>query len=131
MRGPAAWLIIDDPERRNPLSLGRDGGLAAALGTAAADPTCGWSSSPAQGIGPSRPVGTCPGGSSTSPSAASRRAGRLADVFRSMRRLEADIARVNGHALAGGFGLAAACDIVVAVEHARSGPPRSRSGCGR
>ena len=38
------------------------------------------------------------------------------------------IARVNGHALAGGFGLAAACDIVVAVEHAKMGTTEIRVG---
>ena len=33
------------------------------------------------------------------------------------------IARVNGHALAGGFGLAVACDITVCVDDARLGTP--------
>jgi enoyl-CoA hydratase/carnithine racemase len=33
------------------------------------------------------------------------------------------IARVNGHALAGGFGLAVACDITICVEDARLGVP--------
>lgn len=38
------------------------------------------------------------------------------------------IARVNGHALAGGFGLVCACDLVVAVESARFGTPEARVG---
>lgn len=38
------------------------------------------------------------------------------------------IARVNGHALAGGFGLLCACDMAVAVESARFGTPESRIG---
>ena len=33
------------------------------------------------------------------------------------------VARVNGHALAGGLGLAAACDIVIAVDTAQFGTP--------
>ena len=37
VRGPAAWLIIDDPDRRNPLSLPVMEELRDALGTAAAD----------------------------------------------------------------------------------------------
>ena len=38
------------------------------------------------------------------------------------------IARVNGHALAGGFGLACACDLVVAREDALMGVPEVRVG---
>ena len=38
------------------------------------------------------------------------------------------IARVNGHALAGGFGLVCACDFAVVAEHARLGTPESRIG---
>jgi len=38
------------------------------------------------------------------------------------------VARVNGHALAGGFGLAAACDIVVAVDRAKFGMPEINVG---
>jgi enoyl-CoA hydratase/carnithine racemase len=33
------------------------------------------------------------------------------------------LARVNGHALAGGFGLAVACDVTICVEDARLGVP--------
>ena len=50
--------------------------------------------------------------------------GALADLFRALRAARTpSIARVNGHALGGGFGLAAACDVVVAVEDARFGMP--------
>ncbi len=38
------------------------------------------------------------------------------------------IARVNGHALAGGFGLVCACDFAVVAEHAKFGTPESRIG---
>jgi enoyl-CoA hydratase/carnithine racemase len=38
------------------------------------------------------------------------------------------VARVNGHALAGGFGLAAACDVVVAVGRAKFGMPEINVG---
>jgi len=51
------------------------------------------------------------------------------DLF---RRLEACtrpvVARVNGHALAGGLGLVCACDMAVAVEHASLGVPETRVG---
>ncbi len=49
-----------------------------------------------------------------------------------LRRMDACrlplIARVNGHALAGGFGLACACDLVVAREDALMGVPEVRVG---
>lgn len=38
------------------------------------------------------------------------------------------IARVNGHALAGGFGLACATDFAIAADHARFGVPEARIG---
>lgn len=38
------------------------------------------------------------------------------------------IARVNGHALAGGFGLVCACDFAIVAEHAKLGTPESRIG---
>jgi enoyl-CoA hydratase len=50
--------------------------------------------------------------------------GRLASVFVAMSKLGKPIvSRVNGHALAGGFGLAAAADFVVASETATFGTP--------
>ena len=58
--------------------------------------------------------------------------GSLADLFRLMLRGgKPTVARVNGHALAGGFGLAIACDVTVCVDDAKLGTPRSGSGCGR
>jgi len=38
------------------------------------------------------------------------------------------IARVNGHALAGGLGLMCACDLAIAADHATFGVPESRVG---
>src|SRR3989304_3774685 len=38
------------------------------------------------------------------------------------------VARVNGHAFAGGFGLAVACDITVCVEDAKLGVPEINVG---
>jgi enoyl-CoA hydratase/carnithine racemase len=38
------------------------------------------------------------------------------------------IARVNGHALAGGFGLVCACDFAIVADHARLGVPEARIG---
>jgi enoyl-CoA hydratase/carnithine racemase len=55
---------------------------------------------------------------------AHRGRGSLAEVFRRLWRLEKPtIARVRGFALAGGFGLAMACDFVVASSDAQFGTP--------
>ncbi|MEX0600512.1 MAG: enoyl-CoA hydratase-related protein [Rhodothermales bacterium] len=54
---------------------------------------------------------------------------RLADLFRSIYvHPKPVIARVNGHAIAGGCGLAAVCDIAVAVEDAKCGFTEVRIG---
>jgi methylglutaconyl-CoA hydratase len=53
----------------------------------------------------------------------------LGDVFRVMREMpQVVVAAVRGRALAGGAGLATACDIVIAHEHARFGYPEVRVG---
>jgi enoyl-CoA hydratase/carnithine racemase len=50
--------------------------------------------------------------------------GELARLFREMWELgKPTIARVRGYALAGGFGLALACDLVVAADDAQFGTP--------
>ena len=55
--------------------------------------------------------------------------GVLAEVFEAMWRLgKPTVARVQGWALAGGFGLALACDLVVASERARFGAPEVNVG---
>lgn len=53
----------------------------------------------------------------------------LADVFLAIRELpQPVVAGVHGHALAGGCGLANACDIAIAHEDARFGYPEVRVG---
>lgn len=55
--------------------------------------------------------------------------GGLVDLLEEMTRLgKPVIARVNGHALAGGFGLMCACDLAIASESATFGMPEIRSG---
>src|SRR3970282_1916821 len=59
-----------------------------------------------------------------SPTSVDESRAALGDLFRALRHSgKPTVARVNGHALAGGFGLAAACDVVVAVEDALFGTP--------
>src|SRR3954454_24048005 len=55
--------------------------------------------------------------------------GELARLFRDMWTLgKPTIARVRGYALAGGFGLALACDMVVAADDAQFGTPEINVG---
>jgi enoyl-CoA hydratase/carnithine racemase len=55
--------------------------------------------------------------------------GLLADLFRNMWSLGKPIvARVRGYALAGGFGLACACDMIVASDDATFGTPEINVG---
>jgi len=55
--------------------------------------------------------------------------GDVARLFRLMMRGgKPTIARVNGHALAGGFGLAVACDITICVQGAKLGTTEVRVG---
>jgi enoyl-CoA hydratase/carnithine racemase len=51
------------------------------------------------------------------------------EVFRAAERCGKPlIARVNGHAMAGGLGLVCMCDMAIAVEGARFGTPEARVG---
>ena len=73
--------------------------------------------------------GDLSGGFIDSPLESHSERGAFADLFRAMRRCGKPIvARVNGHALAGGFGLAAACDIVISVDSATFGTPEVNVG---
>jgi enoyl-CoA hydratase/carnithine racemase len=53
----------------------------------------------------------------------------IADLLLALRDLgKPVVGRINGHALAGGFGLACACDILLAVESATFGTPEIKVG---
>jgi len=54
---------------------------------------------------------------------------RFAELFKVIKGLQKPLlGRINGHALGGGFGLACACDIVVAAEDCRFGTPEINVG---
>ncbi|MGH7775924.1 MAG: enoyl-CoA hydratase/isomerase family protein [Candidatus Dormibacterales bacterium] len=58
-----------------------------------------------------------------------RERGAFVDLFLRLRSLgKPVVARVNGHALAGGFGLACSCDLMVAADHAMFGTPEVNVG---
>jgi len=124
--GPVARLTINRPERHNALSAGALAGLRQGLAQARADAgvrvvvlagageRAFCSGADLSSLGPGR-AGVVEG---------HRARGELARVFEDLWGLgKPSIAQVQGYALAGGFGLALACDLVVASEDATFGAP--------
>lgn len=126
-----ARITINRPEARNALSPAVMEGLLAAFGRAAADPDVR-----AVVLTGAGDRAFCAGGDLGGPGFAQRSAVErhhdrrtFADLFRAMNRLGKPlIARVRGHCLAGGFGLALGCDLVVASEDATFGTPEVKRG---
>jgi enoyl-CoA hydratase len=126
---PRATVTLDDPERRNPMSLAVMQALLDALEEAVADAEARVIVITGAGDRAFSAGGDLSGGFVDEPIDLHRARGVLADIFRTMRRGgKPTVARVNGHALAGGFGLAAACDIVIAVDRAKFGTPEINVG---
>jgi enoyl-CoA hydratase/carnithine racemase len=127
--GPRAVLTIDDPERRNPISTQVIEGMLGAVADVGEDPSVRVVVITGAGDRAFSAGGDLSGGFFDAPLEGHGDRGALADLFRAFRRCPRPvIARVNGHALAGGFGLAAACDIVIAVDHATFGTPEVNVG---
>jgi enoyl-CoA hydratase/carnithine racemase len=126
---PRATIMLDDPERRNPLSTEVMAELTKAVRQAAAEETVRVLVFTGAGDRVFSAGGDLAGGFVDDAIALHAARGALAELFRTMRRCgKPTVARVNGHALAGGFGLVAACDIVVAVDRARFGTPEINVG---
>ncbi len=120
-----ATVMIDRPERRNAMNFGVMAGLRDALDALRSD-----DSVRVVVITGAGDKAFCAGADlggiadNASPAEVHEARGALADVFRNFDRLgKPSIARVRGYALAGGFGLACACDIVVAADDAVFGTP--------
>jgi enoyl-CoA hydratase/carnithine racemase len=129
--GGVARVTINRPEARNALSPAVMEGLLAAFARAAADPEAR-----AVVLTGAGDKAFCAGGDLGGPGFAQkgfverhhdRRT--FADLFRAMNRLGKPlIARVRGHCLAGGFGLALGCDLVVASDDSTFGTPEVKRG---
>jgi enoyl-CoA hydratase/carnithine racemase len=129
--GAVLSLTIDRPEKRNAMTWGVIAALRDNLARAKADPavrvvvlTGAGDAAFCAGADLSGMVGGLPG-SGGDPFVDHHRArGFLVELFEEMWGLGKPIvARVQGWAVAGGFGLALACDMVVASERARFGAP--------
>ena len=129
-RGGVARITIDRPDRRNAISPEVVTGISNSLAAAEGDTSI--SVCVLTGAGDKAfCAGGDLGGSTLDGGKLAEHARRaeVGDLFVQMRRSRLPIvARVNGHALAGGFGLMLACDLVVASSTAQIGTPEVNIG---
>jgi enoyl-CoA hydratase len=131
LRGTAVWVTIDRPDQRNALNDAVIEGLLAVLERASAHEDVRCVVLTGQGD-----RAFCAGGDLTSTMAPSEgrvaqhgRRGRIGDLLAAMGKLPIPVvARVNGAALAGGFGLMLACDLAVAADDVQVGTPEVNLG---
>jgi enoyl-CoA hydratase/carnithine racemase len=123
--GVVGRVTIDRPERRNALSFQVMEELRHALAAAKIDDAVRvvvLTGAGEQAFCAGADLGGI--GSNAGPAAMHEARGRVAGIFRDMWHLgKPTIARVRGYALAGGFGLALACDFVMAADDAVFGTP--------
>jgi methylglutaconyl-CoA hydratase len=130
-RGPAAWLWMNRPEARNALSDELLAALETALDVLEKD------SAVRVLVLAGRGPAFCSGGdlskmekaAKMTRARARREASRFAKLLYRLRAFAKPVvARVHGPAFAGGMGLAAACDLVVAADAAEFALPETRIG---
>jgi enoyl-CoA hydratase/carnithine racemase len=116
-----ATITISDPERRNPISVATMEDLFEATRRGLDDPEV--RVLVYTGAGDVFSAGGDLSSAFVDEAVGLHRArGVFADLFRLMLRGgKPTVARVNGHALAGGFGLAVACDVTICVDDAKLG----------
>src|SRR5437660_820122 len=128
--GYRGTITLNKPEQRNPLGGGMLTDLLSAFSWAKSEP--GVRVVVLTGAGDKA---FCAGADLSSfnaeKSEIERHHGRrsLVDLFQLLRDLgKPVVGRINGHALAGGFGLACSCDLLVAAETATFGTPEINVG---
>lgn len=130
--GPIARIVINRPERRNAMSFEVMAGLADSLAAARADDDVRVvviTGAGERAFCAGADLGGGPGGIASGAAGAHDGRGILAEVFTALWDLgKPTIARVRGYALAGGFGLACACDLVIAADDAVFGTPEINVG---
>jgi enoyl-CoA hydratase/carnithine racemase len=121
--GAVCRLTLNRPDRRNPLGPTTIGELCDALGHAQADDAVrvvvvtGAGKVFSAGGDLAQMSGGAPGAPAVKPAT-------LPELFGKMTQLGKPIvARVNGHAMAGGLGLVVACDLAIASRDAKFGTP--------
>jgi len=127
--GGRATITIDDPERRNPMSTETMAELAAATRRAIDDREVRVIVYTGAGDRAFSAGGDLSGSFADDPIGLHRARGELAELLKMMLRGgKPTVARVNGHALAGGFGLAVACDVTICVADAKLGTTEVKAG---
>lgn len=127
--GGRANITIDDPERMNPMSVETMKALLDRTQEAVDDPDVRVIVYTGAGDRAFCAGGDLSGSFVDDPIGLHRGRGDIAQLFRLMMRGgKPTIARVNGHALAGGFGLAVACDVTICVEGAKLGTTEVKVG---
>jgi enoyl-CoA hydratase/carnithine racemase len=128
-RGPALWIIINREERRNAMNDAVVSGIAAGLTRATED-----ASVRAVVLTGAGSRAFCAGADLTTGAGSfkydySRVGLPFVKLMKQARDLTLPlIARVNGHAMAGGLGLLGMCDMAVASDAARFGMPEVKVG---
>ena len=126
--GPVARVILDRPERRNPLSLQMMREATTAIRELGSDPTCGVVV--VTGSGPALSAGHEIGEMIERTLDQEREIfATCVDLMDSIQAIRHPvIAEVQGHAIAAGCQLVATCDLAVAVDTARFGTPGVKIG---
>ena len=128
--GGIARITINRPERRNAMSYGVMHGLRERMAEAKRSDDVRvvvLTGAGDKAFCAGADLGS--GGIAASGAEAHEGRGLLADLFRDMWSLGKPIvARVRGYALAGGFGLACACDMIVASDDSQFGTPEINIG---
>jgi enoyl-CoA hydratase/carnithine racemase len=130
-RGAVQWITINRPDRRNALNEAVVTTINAGIAEAMAEPGC--RAIVLTGTGEQA---FCAGADLQKNAQGgafdvdfSRPRHYIVDLFKRMQDCPLPIvARVNGHAMAGGFGLLCACDMAVAADDIRIGTPEAKVG---
>jgi enoyl-CoA hydratase len=129
LEGPAAYITIDRPQRRNALSPDVVRGISTHISAAQEDPRA--RAIVLTGAGDAAFCAGADLGTMSDVGAVAQHFVRaeIGGLFAKMRAARLPIvARVNGLALAGGFGLMLACDLVVAADDVEMGMPEINLG---
>jgi enoyl-CoA hydratase len=127
--GALAVITINRPDRRNAINPEVTRGIADALASAEDAPDVRVAVLTGAGDRAFCAGGDLGGMTADGKVAQHSQRAEVGDLFAQMRSSRLPIvARVNGHALAGGFGLMLACDLVIAASDAEMGTPEINLG---